>query len=228
MNINGSDVAVRWPFVVQALPGFLNIPPEERAYQFGSSTPFPARNWKQCTYFWTALARLNPVHRNVGWAGSDWTNGIIPSSSYNYDVYIMVFRKGAVEQSFTTDKLPSGVSELAGTRNTGGAVTYSDTDYVRLIPPVGGASYIPGAYAGGGNWSTVARPALGEMGIGAVSGTVFKQVLSDDFSNAVPRPDLIRDTNKPYPVVEPMFFSPAADNTNASPLIYIYQTTMTF
>jgi prepilin-type N-terminal cleavage/methylation domain-containing protein len=252
---------VPMPFVLQALPGFIplydgsgniirqGIPFNERAYQFGSSTPFPAANWKNCTYFWTALARLNPGHRNFGWVGStqrsltppDLTNGIIPSSNYNYDIYILVFRKGAVEQKFShvgIDALVTSIpksdpKEYGGTRipSSGGLwTTMSESDSIEryLLPSVACAEYIPGSYDTSTRaWQKLALPAPGQNGIGLVSGTVFKQVLEppdvpNRFWPAHPWPGLITD--------EPIIVFPAADGAavTANPLIYIYQTTMTF
>jgi prepilin-type N-terminal cleavage/methylation domain-containing protein len=244
MTIGGTQFRVPGPFVVQALPGFGAIPFEERAYQFGSSRPFPVpyNGWRNCTYFWTALARLNPVHRNPGWdpmtkAATDFTNGIIPSSSYSYDIYILVSRKGAIEQIFSANG-PTGGYELSNTRMappllTDRLVSMLPNNPAVLIPSVAQWNYIPGVYSGGSTWDTPAQPAIGENGIGMVSGTVFRQALNTDttdptaYKSAAPHPDLIRDPTSRQ-VVEPVIYSPPADNTTASPLIYIYQTTLTF
>jgi prepilin-type N-terminal cleavage/methylation domain-containing protein len=223
------------PYVLQALPGFVpdsrvnspGIPLSERAYQFGSSKPFPADNIKNCTYFWTALARVNPAHRDLTWNGTDVTNGVIPSPSYNYDIYILVFRKGSVEQQFSTAGPTNLGAEIPGTRNMAGSVSPNDVDGWSLLPSVASASYAPGTYVNGA-WTQPALPAIGQNGIGRFSGTVFKQILNTTtFGGAQPRPGLTVDS-KGNP--EPIIFSPAADGTvvTASPLIYIYQTTMTF
>ena len=80
---------------IPALPSLTRpaIPVTERAYLFGSPTPFPVpvNSLPSCTYFWTALCRLDPIHSNGG--------AIVRSSSYKYDLYILVFRKRAGESN---------------------------------------------------------------------------------------------------------------------------------
>jgi prepilin-type N-terminal cleavage/methylation domain-containing protein len=207
------------PFVLQAFPLFANIPLTERAYQFGNAKPFPAANPMGCTYFWTALIRLNPMHRG----GSNATNGVQPSASYTYDVYILVFRKGAVEQKFSVAggaNKPGGYAEIPGTRNMTGNV--APPDPMAIVPSVGYANYAAGQFTSG-QWTQVACPPIGQYGIGANSGTVFRQVLAPAFGQATPRPGLMTGG-------EPVVVSPAADGASntASPLIYVYQTTMSF
>jgi hypothetical protein len=217
-KIGGVNVALSQPFMLQALPAFRLIPPNERAYQFGSSVPFPARNWRQCTYFWTAVARLNPMHRDLTWNGTDVTNGILRSSNYNYDIYILVFRKGAVEQTFS-----SPATEISGTRDSAW-----DTTYWTRVPSVLSVTWASGAYdKDKGSWTSLPLPGIGLNGIGVISGTVFKQVLEPPPWGAQPRPALAVDSSSK---VESVIYSPPADGTaaSASPLIYIYQTTMTF
>ena len=207
------------PFVLQAFPGFANISPCERAYQFGSTNPFPAANPRVCTYFWTALLRLNPAHYN----GDPATNKVQPSSSYNYDVYILVFRKGSADHQFTNPPLPAGATsfgEVANTRNPADA-NFQES----LIPSVVYAKWQPGWYDSAQSPSIHdALPGIGQYGIGAYSGTVFRQVAdpASNYQSATPRP---------LPIAgESVIYSPAPDATasNASPLIYIYQTTMSF
>jgi prepilin-type N-terminal cleavage/methylation domain-containing protein len=217
------------PFVLQAFPGFANIPPTERAYQFGSITPFPARDPSACTYFWTALVRLNPAHRG----GTNATNFVQPSASYNYDVYILVFRKGAVEQVFSNT-----ATEIPDARNLADAAFDE-----RAVPSVMYMEWSRGSYDASQSPSIVnAVPPIGQYGIGAYSGTVFRQVA--DFSDnnagnwgAIPRPMIVVGTDPPAPPwnlqdkqVEPVIVAPAPDGAawSASPLIYIYQTTMSF
>ena len=194
------------PFTLQAFPGFANISPTERAYQFGSAAPFPARNVAACTYFWTALVRLNPAHRG----GSAGTNFVQPSSTYTYDVYILVFRKGAPEHSFAALS-----NEVPNTRSAGQF----------LLPSVCYAAWSGGTYAANQTPSIQnAVPPIGQVGIGAVSGTVFKQVAdpTTNYQSATPRPILSGG--------ELVIVSPQADGTSASasPLVYVYQTTMSF
>jgi prepilin-type N-terminal cleavage/methylation domain-containing protein len=206
-NVNSVLLSAN-PFQLQGLPRFTLIPSSERAYQFGSSNPFPAANPQGCTYFWTALVRLNPAHRGSVLAG------IQPASSYNYDLYILVFRKGEANQSFPT---PAS-NEVSGTRTTTGM----DLEY--FIPPVVYANYKSGAFdANSAVLNNAIPPAIGQIGIGAFSGTVFRQTVDVVLGNkAFPRPPLANNN------AETVIFAPPANGTNASPLIYVYQTTLTF
>jgi prepilin-type N-terminal cleavage/methylation domain-containing protein len=208
------------PFWVQALPGFTNIPLNERAYQFGSSHPFPA-DWTKCTYFWTAVARLNPMHRDPRWTGGDTTNGVLMATSYNYDVYILVFRKGAIEQTFRAG------DDVPGTR--------PNVTNFELIPSVCYGTWKPGAMSGSTwNPSNPPVPWIGQSGIGRDSGTVFRQVLNGGYNGAMPRPMILPNEITPTASdPKPIIYSPAPDNggsttPSASPLITIYQTTMSF
>jgi prepilin-type N-terminal cleavage/methylation domain-containing protein len=209
------------PFALQALPGFLGIPPTERAYQFGSSNPFPAADVRSCTYFWSALARLSPSHQIVPPAtvGPFPTNNIAISSSYNYDIFILVFRKGAVEQVFS-----QGATEIPGLRdfNNDGQILLDE----RLLPSVCYGTLNAGSYDPNRTPTVFnALPPMGQVGIGAKSGTVFRQVMNGNFDGAAPRPDISR-----LPAIEPIIYCPQADGTaeSASPLIYVYQTTLSF
>jgi type II secretory pathway pseudopilin PulG len=205
------------PFEVQPLPGLTadanpgtpSIPASERAYQFGNSQPFPAPNWRQCTYFWSAAVRLNPMHRNPTPPSGDPFNGIIPASSYNYDIYVLVFRKGAVEHTYAHSTFP--------TRDEG---KWGNPDYMR-VPSLITAPWQSGSFSGS-TWTVDAVPPIGQYGIGVQSGTVFKQVVNAAYNGAEPRPMIIPG--------EQVIISPAADGTSlsASPLIYVYQTTMQF
>ncbi len=232
------------PFTLQALPGFVTdpsvpnspgIPPSERAYQFGSNNPFPAANWANCTYFWTALARLSPAHRDP--LGTiDGTNGIIPSASYSYDIFILVFRKGAAEQTFANllpvNLPPTLPFEVPGTRDF--SVNWGPN--VLRVPSVVYAAWNGGQHDPN-HTPTVfnAVPPVGQYGIGVFSGTVFRQSLDTSPGiilsvvapgGAAAHPPLAVQSG----VTEPVIFAPAANGADNSvtPLVYVYQTTLTF
>jgi prepilin-type N-terminal cleavage/methylation domain-containing protein len=223
------------PYVVQPLPGFERIPATERGYLFGNSEPFPvpASKLTSCTYFWTALIRLNPSHRRLDNSANE-TNGVRPSSSYTYDLYILVFHKGSAEQTFndTPNNVPAGYLRALGTQTVVDPATNNPT-FIPQIPAVAYATYTPGQYDSSRTPSVFnAYPPMGQFGIGARTGTVFRQTLDlTDPSNlkASPRP-LLEDQPAKAAPSEPIIFAPAADGTanTASPLIYIYQTTLTF
>jgi hypothetical protein len=207
------------PFTLQGLPAFSGIPVQERSYQFGNSTPFPAANPPGCTYFWTALCRLNPSHYDA----NSTHNNIRIGSSYTYDIYILVFRKGAAEQLFTLTNLPAvytGGAEVPAMRNAA-------QDY---IPAVLRTKWQQGTYNGANTPSiTDCTPPLGAIGLGAESGTVFRQGFDLANNCAVARPLLKGEKTNPAFVAptEDILVAPPADGTNASPLIYVYQTTLT-
>jgi len=217
------------PFKLQALPGFavdaptatdalgkpLNlqgktVPVRERAYQFGASNPFPAANPTTCTYFWTVLARLDPSHRIT----NGTTNGIYPATSYKYDIYILVFRKGDSSHSFNWP------SEVLNTRGPGEG----------LIPEVVRAAYLPGTYDEKANPPVVgAIPPIGVIGIGDDSGTVFRQSYDalTPGGAGIARPAL---KVAPPASADKVLFAPGPNNgdVTSSSLIYVYQTTMMF
>ena len=282
------------PFVLQALPRFTEIPPSLRAYQFGSTNPFPASNPTVCTYFWTALIRLDPIHmdqtpRPPSPPAPHPTpdQEIVTSPSYKYDVYIFVFRKGAVEHVMTytpprppnVSQAPLGCAEIPslmvnsgsnwadqldnstdGQYGTRGA-NWNNPTFATQTPPYYGFNptllpnlvytlYQAGSYDPSQTPAvTNAIPPVGQIGVGAYSGTIFRQVVDSSVitngtkvsnGGARPSPLLLGQTISPTnnstlgpvsaPPQEPIIYAPAADNTvnSATPLIYVYETTMTF
>lgn len=210
------------PFLLQGLPGLLNIPLAERAYQLGSSNPYPARNPAACTYFWTAVGRVDTQHRG--------SNGVlVPSLSYVYDIYIIVFHKGEASQMYPT---PAG------------------HDAAREVPSTRGPSELLIPFL----WYTVLnngvkdptpetelRPALGQIGIGIQSGTVFRQFTEVEF-HPEPRPPLAKVTGwlPPDPqdpigilpqwteqVIAPYNYRDVPTRTSPQ-ILYVYQTSVTF
>jgi prepilin-type N-terminal cleavage/methylation domain-containing protein len=217
----GNFAAGYTPFTLQGLPGFVSIPIGERSYQFGSSNPFPVpnANVQNCTYFWTALCRLNPSHYDA----NSTHNKIRIGSSYTYDIYILVFRKGAWEQDFTLANLPpayTGGTEVPAMRALPAE---------KFIPVVVRMTWNKGTYDPSATPSiTGCTPPMGAIGIGAESGTVFRQGFDLANNCAVARP-LLKGEDPKAGILpkEDILVAPPADNTNASPLIYVYQTTLT-
>lgn len=105
------------------------FPLSERAYAFGSNSPYPAATPSNATYFWTALLR--------------------PGAGNDINVYIFVFRKGSVEQIWGTT--PVGwvaADEIPGARDSESGVptlviqsfnpgTLSGNTISGAVPPVG-------------------------------------------------------------------------------------------
>ena len=183
--------------------GAVNV--NERCYQFGNTQPFPAANPNNCTYFWTALARRTPIPL-----------GQTPTPAMkSFDLYILVFHKGAIEQTYTAANFPSAATEVAGCRNT------ATENY---IPTVAKIAYNAGTYNTTSGTIVAALPFVGEYGIGLKSGTVFRQgvatVAGAITAVATPPLNTAVDTN--------ILFSPPPDGgTTGSPLVYVYQTTIT-
>jgi prepilin-type N-terminal cleavage/methylation domain-containing protein len=184
---------------LQALPNFTTIPVAERCYQYGNPTPFPAKNPVNCTYYWTALARVQPGH----------TEG----ASRKYDLYILVFRKGDASQTYTPPD-----SEVAGVRDS--ADPTSPAMDFHLEPTLVQKLYSKASTA-------TAVPPVGYIGIGAQSGTVFRQGTTVDYNTGqatpIARPALMT-------AGEDVIYAAPADGTQggASPLVYVYQTTVSF
>jgi hypothetical protein len=206
----------------QGLPGLaytgapLYIPMAERTYQFGNTKPFPASNPASCTYYWTAIARLSPAQ--------------VSTISPAYDIYILVFRKGEAGQLFSSPG--SGTTELGApltpARDSTDLTDSTKFTFNHLLEPL----VVTAPYNAGNYDQTLdppvsgAVPPIGFIGIGATSGTVFRQGVALDLNNA----SNTKATARPaLPAAgESVIFAQPADGTTQSPLIYVYQTTLTF
>ncbi len=208
-------------FTLQALPGFAApplglsnaayIPVTERAYQLGNQSPFPAVNPLICTYFWTALIRLDPSYFVPTVGGPSPTNNIIPSPSYKYDVYILVFHKGEATQRFTT---ATGI-EMPGTRVVTDPLTGLNES---IFPSVYGTSQ-----------ALAAQFPVGTTIVGDWTGTVSHVAIGKNGAAFLPPLGVVPNITPQLPLgPETILYSPSADNTATSPLIYVYQTTLTF
>ena len=99
------------PLTAFGLTGVQKLPLMERAYAFGSSSPYSAANPAGANYFWQAMVRPTP------------------GQPRRFDVFIFVMKKGAPEQTFTDNGTVLN-SVLAADTN---AVPYLATG----TPPVG-------------------------------------------------------------------------------------------
>ena len=165
------------------------------------------------------MARLSPVHRDPTGKIGGMYNGILLSTSYTYDVYILVFRKGAAEHRFSFS-----AGEIPGLRDVSGA-----WGNATLLPSVRVGNWNAGVSSTTGAVIN-AVPAMGSFGIGYSSGTVFHQIVDSSYQHATPRPMLLGQSFSVGTPQEPVLYVPSADGNagTASPLIYIYQTTLTF
>jgi prepilin-type N-terminal cleavage/methylation domain-containing protein len=206
------------PIDLRVLPNFTTIPVSERCYQFGNPNPFPAPSPQSCLYWWTALVRVQP--------------GQTASPARRYDLYILVFRKGDASQIFTP-QLPfpagSGSNELTGVRDY--PMDPTSPVMSRLLEPT--LLYAPYSQSISKTFNTNLTPPVndcvppvGYIGIGQTSGTVFRQTVDIANSTANPRPFLKGQTSATTPPNENVIYAAPADGTTASPLIYVYQTTI--
>ena len=208
---------------LQPLPSFTSIPISERTYQYGNASPFPANNPLACNYYWTALARVSPSQTTA-------------TASKSYDLYIFVFRKGDASQTFyaqpptvTVGFNPDpGYTEITGDRDNTDLITTYPMGYHFQEPTLVVGSYVPGTYVPASNSfqplpAPQPVPPVGFTAVGATSGTVFRQAVDFVNNTAISRPGLVGT-----PPTENIIFAPSADGTTASPLIYVYQTTVSF
>jgi prepilin-type N-terminal cleavage/methylation domain-containing protein len=131
----------------------------------------------------------------------------LSGATAQYDIYILVFNKRSPDQKWSGSEIPAITSSVP--YNTG---TY---DYA--------TSTVSGAY-----------PGVGEYGIGVESGTVFRQTLVVDNTPANPptRPFSPTYGGGARPALKTggeaiWTATPAAGNT-VSPLVYVYQTTLSW
>ena len=182
---NASDSALATAVPLPGLTDSTAVTQKERAYQFGNADPFPAQDPKLCSYFWTALVHKPPAEKGEG---------------RSLDLYILVFHKGAVEQTYTVSD-----NELSGAR-TAGDLYVPTLVAVPLTQPGGGGGIPPGEYA-----------------VGQQSGTVYRRIVGANGQQAFLPP---LDPNQTTDTA--LIVAPAADGTAASPLVYVYQTTLSF
>jgi hypothetical protein len=222
------------PYNVQGLPAFTFIPLAERTYQFGNTTPFPSPNPPSCTYYWTAVGRVSPAQP-------------LTSATHSYDIYILVFRKGEAAQTFYNTQAGYVVptTPVALTDMGAGLNPVRDTDESKFPtaavdphfanfkhyqePTLVVSDYKHGTYNSSSSPAIPdCYPPLGFTGIGQTSGTVFRQLADVNNNQANAYPPLAGQTTATANPSEKVIYAPPADGTSASPLIYVYQTTLTY
>ncbi len=143
-------------------------------------------------------------------------------SSTTVTLYVLVSRRGSRDQVFTDVGKsifpgPPGPVDVKTSPHFGelkdcqGAETFSPSVWI--------SAYSPGAL----NGSTIQYewPKIGSQGIGANSGTVFRQTLASTFDKAGATPTLMSAGEEIITTIPP-------DGWPDSPLIYIYQTQLSF
>jgi len=216
--------------MVQAIPGLTQsasgtdmpkLTIYERAFQYGSSSSVMT-DPRNAQYFWTALIRLTP-----GTISFDHITAANCPTYRQFDLYILVFKKGDLKQQFTTAAtalLPMDSAAAIPTytwasttcsfghtrvRSTDSPTTLDET-FVPLVLVTSKFNDVP----------------MGSQAIGTISGTVFRTIPSSPYTNlGVTMTD---GNTPPTSFLEPVAFVPPADGTTRSPLIYIYQTKVSF
>lgn len=176
-------------------------------YGVGSSSLMPIPNMainlplEQRAY---AFGRNNPYPTSKPAAAAYFWTALLrrtPATTQNkFDLFILVFKKQTADEVFGG----AGATPIA----PGGAEPGA------RLP---GESNIPMVAQG-----ALAAPqfAIGSEGIGLQSGTVFRKIPAGNGSG-------VTETT-PTLAGEPVAFVPPANGTEASPLVYIYQTTIGF
>ncbi|MGC8561467.1 MAG: type IV pilus modification PilV family protein [Phycisphaerae bacterium] len=170
----------------------------DRTYEFGSYSPYPAPALAPTNtshYYWTALARLSPDQ---------------PAGGTSVDLYILVYYKGDYTYQYPYVPSTSSPEPLPGGSYPGAVGSSEDgsgSGYGNAIPFVQAGSLTDPAFP------------IGAIGIDYSSGGVFRKIVN--VSGAIVRSD-------GGPAGDTVLYCPPADNATASPLIYVYTTTVTF
>ena len=187
----------------------------DRTYAFGTPTPYPdPGTTANSLYFWTALIRQAPVQ----------APGASPPAQAQpmYDLYILVFKKGNLTDTYTGTSPAPLPAVPASTTASGGRLNTDGTG----VP-----------YVATGSLSDTTFP-VGALGVDETTGAVFRKIITNvGGTNYVWRSDLPVPTSTPSyssgPQADPVAYAPPTTNSTgqpvgtASPLIYIYTTTFT-
>ena len=146
----------------------------------------------------TSLSPTNTSH--YYWTALMRMSPSQPATGTSCDVYILVFYKGDYTYTYTNSGTPTPLTSTyaPGARGSGDG---------NAIP-----------YVAQGSLSDAAFP-IGAIGIDDATGAVFRKIVNA--SGAIVRSD-------GGPTGDTVLYCPPADGATASPLIYVYTTTVTF
>ncbi len=151
-----------------------------------------------------AFGRNNPYPTSHPAAASYYWTALVrrtPATTQNkFDLFILVFKKQAADQVFSG----YGVTPIAPASFEPGARLPGETGVPLVAQGAVSAPQFP----------------IGSEGIGLESATVFRKIPAGNGGG-------VTQTAPTLPG-EPVAFVPPADGTQASPLVYIYQTTIGF
>ena len=185
-------------------------------YNFGNSSPYPNINPAPAAppstvpppgvYYWSAL--ILPASSTI--AGS---SGIYPGMQNNlYTIYVFVFNKGDINNTFTAGD--TGALDMQPVPQSSGT-------------PI--TSYYPQLYSG--TLSSVIGGVLpvGAQGLDLNTGAVFRAIVDASGNYSVTSvPPSTTSPNPNYTAISgnTVIFAPPAIGQTASPLIYVYVTTV--
>ncbi len=246
LDPNSADLANTWfsampvnPFLLQPLPSFpLAVPLSERSYQFGSSNPIPAQNPQRLYLFLDGtLPSPDPIHKQ--WRDRERHPFLLLQIR---PLHSRLPQRARAEQSFFSGNpyLSVRIPELEILGHARARANEFFVPAVYVGPYYAGDAYNPSATPSIQN----AVPQIGDIGIGQFSGTVFRQGIYVPIATLILRASrlpsvdggqihVLTDTTSnwgnplafsPYPA-DPLV-SAGVPSTSASPLIYVYQTTI--
>lgn len=210
-----------------ALPGINDdanhpsLPLSERAYDFGRNTPYPCANPSQANYYWTALIRQSGVGSQAG------NPGVPVNLQHSYDLYVLVFRKGDIGQQFSYE---NNNGELADSRNRNNEIGVPYVAQVTIAnmqraTPTNPQNTLTLSLSGSLNDSSRSgvNQVVGSQVVLQETGQVFRVLSAQNGST------LVVNSEPPIGLINPhLLYVPAADGTTVSPLVYVYQTTISF
>jgi type II secretory pathway pseudopilin PulG len=181
-------------------------------YNFGNSSPYPNANPAPAApgsippgvYYWSALI----LPASSGYAGI--TPG--PQTSNLYTIYVFVFNKGDINNTFTAGG-PGALAMQPIAQSSGTPI----------------ATYYPQLYSG--TLSSVIGGALpvGAQGLDISTGTIFRAIVDVSGNYSITSvPTSTTSPNPNYTAIEgnTVIYAPPAIGQTASPLIYVYVTTV--
>ncbi len=198
-------------------------------YDFGSPSPYPNANPApipfafttppQGSYYWSAL--ILPATYTTGTYGPSTagSSGTFPGMQANqYTIFVFVFNKGDASNLFATPKPPTTLVPMTPYPQN---ATYTDSAYPQLY-----SGTISSIIIGGGS---PAMP-IGSLGVDFTTGQVFREIV-DPNTNEVTITGIPQSSATPNPELTAMgdntiIYAPAAIGQTASPLIYVYVTTV--
>ena len=170
----------------------------DRTYEFGGYSPYPA----------PSVTPANTSH--YYWTALARLSPNQPTGGTSVDLYILVFYKGDYSYTYTPTSYATALPAPTGSTDTGARGTVNE----------GGIPFV--AYTTQMTQSGTTAPPfpIGAIGIDDATGAVFRKIVNANTG------DIVRSDGGS--TSDTVLYCPPADNATASPLIYVYTTTVTF